>query len=183
MKLFQVLGNSDIHNSPNVITLDHCLKHSRVNSYVGPANGLEIHIHLGDALQFGGSVLDNSKNTNTTESTLRSSPGMKIISSNWISLNNGAVLSVMIFPKKDTVMSCDFEHALISNCCSTQLSNILSALKKSQPGSNFTGMLTPLQEAGVHTLDKALLHGEALLVEWTGLPLHQVVALCNYSET
>jgi hypothetical protein len=44
-------------------------------------------------------------------------------------------------------------------------------------------MLTPLQEAGVYTLDEVLLRGEALLVEWTGLPPHQVTALCNYSQT
>ena len=44
-------------------------------------------------------------------------------------------------------------------------------------------MLTPLQEAGVHTLDEVLLRGEALPVEWTGLPPHQVTALCNYSQT
>ena len=44
-------------------------------------------------------------------------------------------------------------------------------------------MLTPLQEAGVYTLDEVLLRGKALLVEWTGLPSHQMTALCNYSET
>ena len=45
------------------------------------------------------------------------------------------------------------------------------------------GMLTPLQEAGAYTLDEVLLHGKALLVEWTGLPSYQITALCNYSET
>lgn len=91
--------------------------------------------------------------------------------------------SVEISRTNDTVVSHDSGCAQISDLSSPQISDILDALEKSQPGSNFTEMLTPLQEAGVHTLDEVLLRGKALLVEWTGLPLHQVAALCNYTET
>ena len=43
-------------------------------------------------------------------------------------------------------------------------------------------MLIPLQEADVQTLDEVLLRGETMLMEWTGLPLDQVMALCNYTK-
>jgi hypothetical protein len=42
-------------------------------------------------------------------------------------------------------------------------------------------MLAPLQEAGMNMLDEILLRGEGLIVEWTGLPKHKVMALCEYS--
>jgi hypothetical protein len=70
----------------------------------------------------------------------------------------------------------------IGSLPSHQLSEILNALEKKQPGSNFTEMLIPLQEAGVQTLDEVLLRGETMLVEWTGLPLDQVTALCDYTK-
>jgi hypothetical protein len=139
-----------------VITLDHRPKCLHANPRSGSASSPEIHVHLkglGDALRFGSSVLGNRENTS------------------------------MISPKENTVVSHDFGHPPTSDLCSPQLSDILDALEKSQPGSNFTEMLTPLQEAGVHTLDEVLLRGEAMLVEWTGLPLHQVTALCNYSDS
>ena len=65
---------------------------------------------------------------------------------------------------------------------SAPLSEILNALEKEHPGSNFTEMLIPLQEAGVHTVDEALHCGETMLVEWTGLPSHQVATLCDHFE-
>jgi hypothetical protein len=63
-----------------------------------------------------------------------------------------------------------------------QLSDILDTLEKSQPSENFTEMLKPLQEAGVHTPNEVLFCGKAMLVEWTRLPLHQVTVLYSYCE-
>lgn len=62
------------------------------------------------------------------------------------------------------------------------ISDILAALEKIHLGDHFREMLGPLQEAGVNSLDAIISHSEKSLVDWTGLPLRQVTALCAYAQ-
>lgn len=187
----QVLGNSDKHNPPSAITLDHQRKCSRPSPCTGSVNSPEIHVHLNglsDALRLGSSTLGSHESRNLIESTSAGSSkqGTKTCSSLSTDFSHDCVPVPFSesSPTTETSALCDQRHSKlsISDLHSAQLSEALNVLEKKHPGSNFTEMLIPLQEAGVHSLDDLLLRGKTMLVEWTGLPLHQVAALYDCFE-
>lgn len=63
LRNLQVLSKADKYNPPNMLSMDHQPKCSHPNHTAPSVNSPEIHVHfkgLGNALQFGGSVLGNT---------------------------------------------------------------------------------------------------------------------------
>lgn len=65
---------------------------------------------------------------------------------------------------------------------SPSLRDILAALQVAEPTSNYIGLLEPLNEAGIHSLGDVALQGEQDILQWTGLPLFKLKALCDYAR-